>query len=453
MPWSIDPDWCARLTACASGLRTFADAAASIGAATFRFAAAARSTGAARSSPRSTFALTSSRDITSLLGRETASSASISSIDTRSRSSAMTPPRSVQAKTVLQGVNVRDPAADMPGGSGRPHGRPLGAVAGLAPARRLRGRGLRLRPCLRLRARRARFPGGALPGGALLGRALLGRALLGRALLGGALLGGALSLAGALALARGLALAPRLGRTRAAGLRLPGAARLALARAARLRLSRAARLGLACRPRLAPCRRRARPARSLPAAPAAAVVTLVVVIAQELLGDRCGRRHRESDRGAGDDFLWSRQAVAVVVAVFLFFFRHLPSSLFRVVEGFDEPRHDPLPENLGTVGRDVLACGFRRVLGHRQQRFGCRVPARGSGRREDSLRPAAALAALALAALRLFAAVLGRLVVVVVVVRTHLLDRVGCSPGCGGRCRGLQRRARHPRPLLFLFCD
>ena len=82
MLWSIEPCWYASLTACASGLATFAAADASIGAATLRFAAAARSTGAARSSPRSTFAFTSSRDITSLFGSETASSASTSSIDT-----------------------------------------------------------------------------------------------------------------------------------------------------------------------------------------------------------------------------------------------------------------------------------------------------------------------------------------------------------------------------------
>ncbi len=85
--WEMVPCCCAAPTACASGLSTLAAADASIGAATFRFAAAARSTGAARSSPRSTLALTSSRDSTSLFGNETASSASISSMDTRSFSS------------------------------------------------------------------------------------------------------------------------------------------------------------------------------------------------------------------------------------------------------------------------------------------------------------------------------------------------------------------------------
>ena len=81
MDWSIEPDCWAMASAWASGLRTFALAAASIGAATLRFAAAARSTGDARSSPRSTFASTLSSDRTSLSGRETASCASISSID------------------------------------------------------------------------------------------------------------------------------------------------------------------------------------------------------------------------------------------------------------------------------------------------------------------------------------------------------------------------------------
>jgi hypothetical protein len=69
-------------TASALSLRMFALAAASIGAATFRFAATARSTGAARSRPRSTFASTLRSDITSLFGSEVAPSASISSIET-----------------------------------------------------------------------------------------------------------------------------------------------------------------------------------------------------------------------------------------------------------------------------------------------------------------------------------------------------------------------------------
>src|SRR5438270_12931133 len=70
--------------AVASGLSTLAEADASMGAATLRLAAAARSTGAARSRPRSTLALTSRRDRTSLLGRGTAASASISLIETNS---------------------------------------------------------------------------------------------------------------------------------------------------------------------------------------------------------------------------------------------------------------------------------------------------------------------------------------------------------------------------------
>src|SRR4051794_19620469 len=74
-------------TAWAPSLRRLALAAASIGAATLRLAATARSTGAARSSPRSTFALTSSSDMTSLFGSETAPSPSISSMETRSSSS------------------------------------------------------------------------------------------------------------------------------------------------------------------------------------------------------------------------------------------------------------------------------------------------------------------------------------------------------------------------------
>ena len=73
MPWSIVPCCWATATASALSLRTLAPAAASIGAAPFRFAATARSTGAARSSPRSTFALTSSSDITSLSGSAVAS--------------------------------------------------------------------------------------------------------------------------------------------------------------------------------------------------------------------------------------------------------------------------------------------------------------------------------------------------------------------------------------------
>ncbi len=86
MPWSIVPCCWETATASALSLRMFALAAASIGAAMLRFAATARSTGAARSSPRSTFASTLSSDITSLLGSAVAPSASISSIETCSRS-------------------------------------------------------------------------------------------------------------------------------------------------------------------------------------------------------------------------------------------------------------------------------------------------------------------------------------------------------------------------------
>ena len=106
----------------APGLRTLAVAAASIGAATLRLAAAARSTGAARSSPRSTLAFTSRSESTSLFGRETASSASISSIETWSLS-ATTASLCASSACAIGNSRARDrsnaPGAPEPGADGQ----------------------------------------------------------------------------------------------------------------------------------------------------------------------------------------------------------------------------------------------------------------------------------------------------------------------------------------------
>jgi hypothetical protein len=95
IPWSMITPWSASACALEPTERTLAATAASIGAATLALAATARSMGAAASRARSTSALRSSKEMTSLSGRAAPVSAASSSGESgRSASSWATAPPS-----------------------------------------------------------------------------------------------------------------------------------------------------------------------------------------------------------------------------------------------------------------------------------------------------------------------------------------------------------------------